>query len=65
MRIPPAVTLFLVVFLASLAANVVGSFIYERLPAPPLETCCKTCPNGHSGKEFLVIETLPPLKWKS
>jgi hypothetical protein len=65
MVIPLNWKLFVVVFLSSVAGNIVGSLLFERLPAARWEVIKETCPDGHSGREFFVIETLPPFEWKS
>jgi len=65
MVVPLSWKLCLAVFLSTVAGNVVGSYLYDRNPAPQLGLAGETRLNGLSERHFPVIETIPPFVWKS
>lgn len=65
MPIPLDWKLCLVVFVFSAAGAVVGMWLHEDMSAPRLHLGRESRPDSLSGKNFQVIETIPPFEWKS
>lgn len=65
MVIPLSLKLYLVIFLFSALGAVVGMRINEGMSAPHLYLGGESRPDSLSGRNFRVIETIPPFEWKS
>ncbi len=53
------------VVLLAIAANVLGSWAYERSLAPEFKVIRDTCPLGLSGQELRGIRGMMPRLWES